>query len=111
MSQSWIAERTKAFQSSGIRRVFDLAAKLKDPINLSIGQPHFEVPRPVRQACIDAIESNKNGYALTQGMPVLREKLQAEIDAKYGHQDRKVLVCWVYICCLVLSMVCMVYAV
>ena len=57
--------------------MFDLAAKLKDPINLSIGQPDFDVPEPVRQACIDAIEAGKNGYALTQGMPVLRDKLQA----------------------------------
>jgi aspartate aminotransferase/aminotransferase len=92
MSSSWIADRTRAFQSSGIRRVFDLAAKLKDPINLSIGQPQFEVPAEVRRACIDAIESNKNGYALTQGMPVLREKLQAAIDKQYGHADRKVFV-------------------
>lgn len=92
MTHSWIADRTRAFESSGIRRVFDLAAKLKDPINLSIGQPHFEVPPAVRQACIDAIESGKNGYALTQGMPVLRDKLQAQIDRQYGHADRKVFV-------------------
>jgi aspartate aminotransferase/aminotransferase len=89
---SWIARRTDAFDSSGIRKVFDLAAQLKDPINLSIGQPDFDVPEQVRAACIDAIQSRKNGYALTQGMPVLREKLQAEVDAKYGHADRKVFV-------------------
>ncbi len=90
---SWIANRTKNFDSSGIRKMFDLAAKLKDPINLSIGQPDFEVPRPVKDALIQAINDNKNGYALTQGIPVLREKLQAEIDARYGHADRKVFVC------------------
>jgi len=88
----WIAERTKAFDSSGIRKVFDLASQLKDPINLSIGQPDFDVPEPVKDACIDAIQSGKNGYALTQGMPVLREKLQQRIDAEYGHADRKVFV-------------------
>ena len=93
MSYPWIADRTRSFESSGIRRVFDLAANLKDPINLSIGQPHFEVPQPVRQACIDAIESDKNGYALTQGMPVLREKLQSQVDHQFDHGDRKVFVC------------------
>ena len=92
MTTSWIADRTRSFESSGIRRVFDLAANLKDPINLSIGQPHFEVPQAVRRACIDAIESGKNGYALTQGMPVLRDKLQAQLDEQYGHGDRKVFV-------------------
>ena len=89
---SWIAERTRAFDSSGIRKVFDLASQLKDPINLSIGQPDFAVPQPVQQACIDAVRDGKNGYALTQGMPVLRERLQAEIDQQYGHPDRRVFV-------------------
>ncbi|MCA9155366.1 MAG: aminotransferase class I/II-fold pyridoxal phosphate-dependent enzyme [Planctomycetales bacterium] len=88
----WIAERTKAFDSSGIRKVFDLAAKMKDPINLSIGQPDFDVPELVRDALIDAVRAGKNSYALTQGMPVLREKLQAQIDAEYGHADRSVFV-------------------
>ena len=89
---TWIADRTKAFDSSGIRKVFDLAAKLKNPINLSIGQPDFDVPEEIKAACIDAIRSGKNAYALTQGMPVLREKLQNAIDAEYGHPDRRVFV-------------------
>lgn len=88
----WIAERTQAFDSSGIRRVFDLASQMKDPINLSIGQPDFDVPDEVKNACIDAIQNGKNGYALTQGMPVLREKLQADIDDKFGQPDRQVFV-------------------
>ncbi|MCE9554455.1 MAG: aminotransferase class I/II-fold pyridoxal phosphate-dependent enzyme [Planctomycetes bacterium] len=92
MSDAWIAQRTRAFDSSGIRKVFDLAAKLKDPINLSIGQPDFPVPEEVQEAAIAAIRSGKNGYALTQGMPVLRDKLQAEVDAEYGHAGRKVFV-------------------
>ena len=87
-----LADRTRAFDSSGIRKVFDLAAKMTDPINLSIGQPDFDVPQPVKDACVDAINAGKNAYALTQGMPVLREKLQARIDAEYGHPDRRVFV-------------------
>ncbi len=74
---SWIADRTRNFDSSGIRRMFDLAAKLKDPINLSIGQPDFDVPPTVKAELIRAVEDGKNGYAATQGMPVLREKLQS----------------------------------
>jgi aspartate/methionine/tyrosine aminotransferase len=92
MFDHWLADRTHLFDASGIRKVFDLAAKLTNPINLSIGQPDFEVPEPVRQAAIEAIQSRKNGYALSQGMPVLREKLQARIDADYHHSDRQVFV-------------------
>ena len=65
-----LADRTRAFDSSGIRKVFDLAAKMKDPINFSIGQPDFDVPEPVKDACIDAIRAGKNAYTVTQGLPV-----------------------------------------
>jgi aspartate/methionine/tyrosine aminotransferase len=92
MATSWIAERTKCFDSSGIRKVFDLAAKLGEPINLSIGQPDFDVPEEARRAAIEAIQSRKNGYALTQGMPALLDKLQARIDRQYGQADRRVFV-------------------
>jgi aspartate/methionine/tyrosine aminotransferase len=89
---SWIADRTRAFDSSGIRKVFDLAAKMKDPINLSIGQPDFDVPEGAKEACIEAIRYGKNAYSPTQGMPVLREKLQARVQEQYGHADRKLFI-------------------
>ncbi len=89
---NWIAQRTRAFDSSGIRQIFDLAAKLKDPIDLSIGQPDFEVPMQVKQACVEAIHGNYNGYALTQGVPALQDKLQQRINDQFGHADRKVFV-------------------
>src|ERR1017187_10502808 len=88
----FVSQRAMEIDASGIRKVFDLGAKLKDPINLSIGQPDFDVPAPVRQAAIDAIQSRKNGYALTQGMPVLRDKLQSQIRQQFGHDDREVFV-------------------
>jgi len=108
MTHPWVADRTTVFNSSGIRKVFDLAAKLADPINLSIGQPDFDVPDEVKTACVEAIQTGKNGYALTQGMPILREKLQAQIDAEYGHADRKVFVSSGTSGGLVLSMMSMV---
>jgi aspartate/methionine/tyrosine aminotransferase len=92
MSHPWLAERTAKFDSSGIRKVFDLAAKMKNPINLSIGQPDFPVPDAIKEAAIAAIRNNKNGYSVTQGIPELRAKLQSKIDSTYGHNDRRVLV-------------------
>ncbi len=87
-----LADRTQYLDSSGIRKVFELGAKLTDPIDMSIGQPHFDVPAEVRQAAIEAIQSGKNGYSLTQGIPLLRQKLQERIQRQYGHHDREVLV-------------------
>lgn len=102
----WIAERTKVFDSSGIRRVFDLAANLKDPINLSIGQPDFEVPTEVKHACKAAIDENRNGYSLTQGIPALQEALQRRVDERFGHSDRKTFVSSGTSGGLVLTMLC-----
>ncbi len=41
LSHSLVSQRARSIDASGIRKVFDLAAKMKDPINLSIGQPDF----------------------------------------------------------------------
>lgn len=87
-----LADRMADFDSSGVRRIFDLAAQMANPINLSIGQPDFEVPAEIKRAAIEAIESNKNGYAVSQGMPVLRDKLHARLDAEFGRGERGVIV-------------------
>lgn len=91
-SSNWIANRTKSFDSSGIRKVFDLAATLKNPVNLSIGQPDFDVPDSIKKACVEAIGQGKNAYSPTQGIAPLLKRLQADIDAKYSHPDRKVFI-------------------
>ena len=89
----WISQRTEAFDSSGIRRVFDLAANLEDPINLSIGQPDFDVPDTVKTAAIQAIESGKNAYSPTQGIGKLRERLAEQVASSYPkHSNREVFV-------------------
>ena len=88
----WIADRTTTFDASGIRKVFDLAAKLKDPVNLSIGQPDFDVPESIQDAAIEAIRGGKNAYSPTQGIAPLREAIRQEIDQQYGHADRDVFI-------------------
>ncbi|HBE66643.1 MAG TPA: aspartate aminotransferase [Planctomycetaceae bacterium] len=91
-AQNWIANRTQSFDSSGIRKVFDLAAQLKNPVNLSIGQPDFDVPQEVKNAAIEAIQSGKNGYSPTQGIGPLHEMLTQRIREQYNHEDRDVFV-------------------
>jgi aspartate/methionine/tyrosine aminotransferase len=92
MPHPWLADRTAKFDASGIRKVFDLAAKMQNPINLSIGQPDFPVPDAVKEAAIAAIRGDKNGYSVTQGIAQLLERLQRQIDEQYRHADRRVLV-------------------
>ena len=84
MSEKHLAQRVRQIDASGIRRVFDLAAKLEDPINLSIGLPDFDVPGPIKQAAKDAIDAGHNRYTPTQGIAPLRERLKASLDAELG---------------------------
>jgi aspartate aminotransferase/aminotransferase len=91
-SHPWLADRTAKFDSSGIRKVFDLTAKMTNPINLSIGQPDFPVPDAIKDAAIAAIRANKNGYSVTQGIPDLLARLQRQVDDEYRHADRRVLI-------------------
>jgi len=89
MHDHWIAQRMLSINVSGIRKVFDLARSLKDPVNLSIGVPHFDVPEPVKAAAIQAIQRGENAYTMTQGIPELRAKIHAEVRRRYGHADRE----------------------
>ncbi len=79
-----ISNRSRAIDASGIRRVFDLGAKLKDPINLSIGQPDFPVPETVKNAAIEHIRGNANGYTVTQGIAPLRNRLARHLADDLG---------------------------
>ncbi len=78
-----IADRMHAIDASGIRRVFDLAAKLDDPINLSIGQPDFDVPDAIKDAACDAIRSGFNSYTQTQGIADLRATIAARLAEEF----------------------------
>src|SRR3954467_3682933 len=89
---SWIAERMHHIEASGIRKVFELARSLKDPINLSIGQPDFDVPEPIKAAAHAAIDRGANAYTVTQGIPELRAKIHADIQKRYRHADREVFI-------------------
>ena len=91
-TRSVVSKRAGAFDSSGIRKVFDLAVRLRDPINLSIGQPDFEMPPAAREAAKGAIDAGHNGYTPTQGIAVLRERLENEVRRELGQPDRRLCV-------------------
>ena len=88
----WVSDRSREVEVSGIRKVFDLGKSLEDPVNLSIGQPHFPVPGPIREAAKAAIDAGLNGYTVTQGAADLRDKISAELAARFPGQDRPALV-------------------
>lgn len=79
-----LSARALGLESSGIRRVFDLGASLRDPVNFSIGQPDFPVPQAVRDAAKLAIDQGWNRYTPTQGIAPLREKIAEKLTVENG---------------------------
>ena len=88
----YISRRALAVDSSGIRKAFDLAAKMKDPINLSIGLPDFDVPEPVKHAAVQAIAAGNNRYTQTQGIASLRSRLRQNLSDEFGRDVGEVLI-------------------
>ena len=80
------AQRTAKVEFSGIRKFFELAGKMKDPCDLSIGQPDYDVPEPVKQAAIRAISEGRNRYTPSAGIPELRERITRRLKDQFGHE-------------------------
>ncbi len=78
------SDRARAIDASGIRRMFELAAGLEDPINLTIGQPDFPVPQAIKDAVVNAVESDANGYTVTQGGPDALESVKRQVEKNIG---------------------------
>src|SRR5215813_2052723 len=92
MAGDWISKRALEIDASGIRKVFDLAAKLKDPVNLSIGQPDFDVPEVLKEKAVEAIRSGRNRYTPTQGIAELINALKPKVTAETGWNDPALLI-------------------
>jgi len=87
-----IARRMGLIDASGIRKVFDLARNMTDPVNLSIGQPDFDVPEPVKRSAIESISAGMNRYTVTQGIPELHEGLKEHLRSTRGIEPEALLV-------------------
>ena len=88
--QSILSASMQNMDSSAIRRMFDLSAQLKDPINLSIGQPHFATPPAIIEALCQATRAGHTAYTPTQGILPLREALAQkyqEVNGVCAHPD------------------------
>jgi aspartate aminotransferase/aminotransferase len=87
-----LAQRMSCIDASGIRKVFDLAARLTNPVNLSIGQPDFDVPEACKERAIEAIRAGHNRYTVTQGSKELCDAIAGQLRREFGEFDGPVLV-------------------
>ncbi|MGM5487648.1 MAG: pyridoxal phosphate-dependent aminotransferase [Nanobdellota archaeon] len=78
----------ESIDMSPIRKVFDKAATLANPINLSIGIPHVDSPDALKTAVCEAVNTGSNAYTPTKGMPALIERVKSLGTEKgiHGHE-------------------------
>ena len=77
-----IADRVKGLEPSGIRQIFDKVQSARNPIDLIMGEPDFDIPLNIKEAGITAIREGKNKYTPTAGIKPLREKLAHDLSAR-----------------------------
>lgn len=87
-----LADRVTGIEASGIRKIFDLAATIKDAINLSIGQPDFDVPDPIKDLNIAAIREGFNRYPPSAGLPELRQLVLDHYQELHGVRPEDALI-------------------
>ncbi len=89
---SFLAERMNHIDASGIRKVFALAAKMTNPINLSIGQPDYDVDDAVKLEAVKQIRAGFNSYTQTWGDNELREACAAYYEQRFGVSLKNVMI-------------------
>lgn len=78
----WLSKRVQSVRPSGVRKIFDLARTVKDPVDLSLGEPDFDIPDEIKEEGIAWIRKGFNKYTPSGGIPELREKLLRYLRAK-----------------------------
>lgn len=89
------AERMMDAEMSGIREVMHKTMKMHaegiDVIALSVGQPDFDTPEYIKEACKKALDEGHTSYANTQGVLKLRkaisERYKREGNCEYSEDE------------------------
>ena len=79
-----LSSRVRGIEPSGIRRIFELMSTMKDPINLSIGQAHYDPPKELIDAACNAMRDGFNRYTMTQGLPELNDAVLDDVEKRLG---------------------------
>jgi aspartate aminotransferase len=78
-----LSEKIAAVAPSATLAISDKAKKMQregiDVISLSIGEPDFDTPRHIKDACIDALNRGETHYAPSNGIPELLNAISEKI--------------------------------
>lgn len=74
-----VSRRAQEVPWSGIRKMFELAAKVPDAISFAVGQPDFDTPRHIVEAGQRALDEGYTRYTPSLGMLELREAIARKV--------------------------------
>ena len=86
MMQELLNRRLCANPPSGIRRIGQTARTIPGCLALTIGEPDFDAPSPVRSRIAEAILGGETHYPPNAGYPELLEQVAAHLNGRF-HTD------------------------
>lgn len=81
--QEKLSNTVKQLPPSGIRKLFDIAAKMDDIVTLGIGEPDFVTPWHIRESCVYGLEKGYTSYSANMGLPALRQEISRHYIRNY----------------------------
>ena len=82
MIKKFVSKRVKDFDSREVRRIFKAASQIEDSINLSIGEPDFDIPDQIKEEAITHIREGFNKYTHASGIEELRREIVKKLRGK-----------------------------
>lgn len=79
-----LSKKAESIKPSGIRKYFDIAAKMDNVISLGVGEPDFRTPWVVRREAIKTLERGKTVYTANAGLIKLRRAISEYTAKKTG---------------------------
>lgn len=79
-----LSNSVQSIAPSGIRKFFDIAAKMQDVVSLGVGEPDFVTPWSIRESCVYGLERGYTSYTANRGMPELRDAISQHYKKNYN---------------------------
>ena len=84
MDRTKLSQAAICAEQSGVRRMFELARKYDDSINLTLGEPGFDTPDYIVDAAIKSLKAGKTKYTPNAGIKSLRDAIADKLKRENG---------------------------
>ena len=83
-NRNYLSTAANTALGSGVRRMFELAKKYPDSINLTLGEPGFRTPQYIIDAAVKSLEAGKTKYTPNAGIKPLRDAIAYKLREENG---------------------------